>query len=574
MQLVDALKILGNRRPDAERVDAFLCCGFTPLHLATLLSAELQTLFPDRRVDLRTGLYGDLLGNIARLGAKTGIMSAVVIEWPDFDPRLGIRQACAWSPTACQDILSGATEKARLLRDVLGSVTGPIALCLPTLPIPPAAHVSGARTGAFHARLRELAASLASWAADRQNIRVVNPERLDECSPASARFDPGGDLLTGFPWSIEHASAVAGLLAALLRAKLPKKGIITDLDDTVWRGLLGDVGPDGVSWDLENKSRIHGVYQQLLAALAQEGTLVAVASKNDSALVDKAFERPDILLRKDLAWPIEANWGPKSESVRRILAAWNIGADSVVFVDDSPMELAEVKMAHPGIETLQFPATDSRAAFNVLLRIRDLFGKDTVREEDGLRLASLRSAHQWEDEAPGTGTSDDFLANAGAEIELQFGRPSDSRALELINKTNQFNLNGRRYSETEWASYLSAPGVIVLVVSYKDRFGPLGRIMVLTGRLHGSSLEVDSWVLSCRAFSRRVEHRVLEQLFRKFDLTEIVFDFMETPRNGPTQEFLRSMTHCAPAPNLRLRREVFFAALPQLSSSVAEACYA
>ena len=141
-------------------------------------------------------------------------------------------------------------------------------------------------------------------------------------------------------------------MARLLAPPAPRKGIVTDLDDTLWSGLAGEIGPEGVSWDLASHSQLHGLYQKLLAALAEEGVLIGVASKNDPAVVERTFEREDLLLRADRIFPVEAHWGAKSGSIERILRTWNISADSVVFVDDSAMELAEVAAAHPGMECL------------------------------------------------------------------------------------------------------------------------------------------------------------------------------------------------------------------------------
>ena len=140
----------------------------------------------------------------------------------------------------------------------------------------------------------------------------------------------------------------------------PKKGIITDLDQTLWKGILGDAGVDGISWSLDGKSQAHALYQQVLASLADSGVLVAIASKNDPDLVEAALQRPDILLPPSQIFPMEVGWGVKSDAVGRILETWNIGADSVVFVDDSPMELAEVAEKYPGIECLRFPVRRSR----------------------------------------------------------------------------------------------------------------------------------------------------------------------------------------------------------------------
>ncbi len=395
MKFADALHATRAEPPAGARpLSVALACGCTANTLQIFLTARLRTLFPDRRVTVETGLYGDCLGNLdrLRLPARDGV--AVVVEWADLDPRLGLRQTGGWSPTSLPDILDSFDgQAARFLAAVeRAAEDGPVAVCLPTLPLPPVAFTPGWILSDFETHLRARLSALAAQLASVRNVRLVNPQRLDQLSPLAERLDVKSDLLSGFPYRTGHASAVAGMLASLLQSAAPKKGLITDLDDTLWRGLLGEVGADGVSWSLDRHSHAHALYQQMLQSLADSGVLVALASKNDPARVEEAFRRSDLLLKRDRLFPVEASWGPKSESVGRILRAWNVGADSVVFIDDSPLELAEVQAAHPGIETILYPKDHDQAVYDLLIRLRDLFGKTAVREEDRLRRESLRRA--------------------------------------------------------------------------------------------------------------------------------------------------------------------------------------
>ena len=283
----------------------------------------------------------------------------------------------------------------------------------------------------------------------------------------------------------------------------PKKGLITDLDDTLWSGILGEVGVDGIAWDLDHKAQAHGVYQEVLTALAESGILVAAVSKNDPALVTTAFERPDIRLSPSHVFPILASWGPKSEAVAEVLRLWNIGADSVVFIDDSQHELAEVERLFPEIECIRFPAGDPDGVLALLTVIRDRFGKERVLPEDVLRLDSLRSAAQFRESATegGGAETDEFLSTLEARITVRVGREPNPRAFELVNKTNQFNLNGERYTEAEWQSLLETPDAFVLTVEYTDKFGRLGTIAAVTGRFrrHGHRRSLGHELPSLRA---------------------------------------------------------------------------
>jgi FkbH-like protein len=311
---------------------------------------------------------------------------------------------------------------------------------------------------------------------------------------------------------------------------------------------------------------MHGLYQQFLGSLASAGALIAVASKNDRALVEKAFERKDMILSKENVYPLEVHWSRKSESVQRILKTWNVGPEAVVFIDDSPMEVAEVKAAFPEIECMAFPNNNYQAIWDLLKRLRDFFGKSVISEEDSIRLKSIRDTEVLRESRDATGgTLDDFLRSSESSIQFAFGKqPGDNRAFELINKTNQFNLNGKRLSDAAWKTFLNDPATFLMTVNYQDKFGPLGKIAVVLGTVEGKKLRVGSWVMSCRAFSRRIEHQSLKQLFEKFDAEEICFDYVATPRNGPLQEFFAGLLGVAPGTSLRCSRADFGEKSPSL----------
>ena len=575
MKITDALRIVQQADAGAPPYRLVLACGFTPLHMQTFLAAHLQQRLPHRKVAIATGLYGNLVGTLYSLRSPGEAQAvAVALEWADLDPRLGYRGEGQWKPSSIGDVLEAAGVMLGRLATAIEALPGgiPTAVSLPTLLPAPVFHTPGARLAEAELQLERALLDFADRLSRRDGCAMVNRGRLAEESEPAGRYDLKSDLLNGLPYSVAHADALAVALASLVAPAPPKKGLITDLDDTLWSGIVGEIGADKVCWDLASHCQLHGLYQQLLGSLAEEGVLIAIASKNDPAVVKQALERSDLRLRPDQIFPVEVSWNAKSAAVEHILRVWNVGADSVVFVDDSAMELAEVAGVHHGIECIRFPKGDYRAAHTMLQRLRDLFGKPRIAAEDSIRLESIRQGAVFQEAAAAGEASEQFLEQAGAEVAFDWRAEEDPRVLELVNKTNQFNLNGVRCLAAEWKARLSQPGAWLTAVSYADRFGPLGKIAILQGRrLSSSALEVDTWVMSCRAFSRRIEHQCLRVLFDRYPVEEIVFDLKATPKNGPLRDFCKGLTGAEATEKLILTRATFEANCPRLYHRVTEA---
>jgi FkbH-like protein len=570
VKITEALRIVQGTAADAPPFRVTLACGFTPLHLHTFVQAHLQLALPARAVRITEGFYGDLCGTLERIKECDGLI--VVIEWPDIDPRLDYRNLGAWGRDTVTGILEHASLTLERMKQAIARVPSavPITLSLPGLPLAPVFSAPGWQSQNTELLLRSALLQFAAELAQDGKVRIINTERLVEESPWETRFDLKSEFKAGLPYTVRHADALAGLLAKTLVPPAPKKGIISDLDDTMWRGILGEIGPEDIHWDLHGDAQIHGLYQKLLGSLSDHGTLVAVASKNDPAVVAKAFERPDMVLRQEQVFPIEASWNAKSGAVKRILEIWNIAADSVIFVDDSPMELAEVAAQHPGIECILFPKEDPVTALHMLRRLRDLCGKDKVSADDALRLQSIRQGAVFRELAEGGSAPEDFLEQAQATVTFDFAAAEEPRTLELVNKTNQFNLNGHRFTAADWHKASSSDRSLVAAVSYEDKFGPLGTIAVVKAEFQGEGALVDTWVMSCRAFSRRIEHQTLKMLFDTAGVDEIEFAFEPTAKNGPTQEFFASLLGETPKAAFSLTRSQFEDHCPALYHEVRE----
>jgi FkbH-like protein len=574
MKLLEALEIISKRpEPGSEVRKVHLVCGFTPLHLQTFLTAELQLRFPERRVEVSIGQYGDIAGSLERLDHEQLEGVVVVLEWEDLDRRLGTRQLGGWGPGNLTNIQEQTALRLSQLRVLLerASDSAPVVISLPTLPLPPIFSTTTSQTSTWEIGLKEKLISFAEKLSQRPRIRFLSEQKLLESSPMSGRLDVKSDWTSGFPYSISHASAMAALIAQLINYPTPKKGLITDLDNTLWSGIVGEAGASAISWDLDHHTQGHGFYQQLLKTLLEEGVLIGVASKNDPAVIQDVLERKDLILPLGDVFPLEVSWGAKSAAVTRILSTWNVGADSVVFVDDDPLELAAVQAANPSMTCLRFQHQNPQAIYELVTHLRDLFGKERISEEDQIRLASIRQSSTLRELTNDEGFSEVLLEQSEPELHINFNkRLKDPRALELINKTNQFNLNGRRFSDAEWQQYLSDDDTFLVVAAYQDRFGPLGKIAVLAGRQGAEGLLVESWVMSCRAFARRIEHQCLKFLFDTFNVDVIAFDYQRTQKNGPLARFLEDLTVVNGSSRVTISKNNFAASCPRLFHHVRE----
>src|SRR6202166_3690073 len=226
MNLIEALEI--SRKPvaqDAKLLRVFLACGFTPLHLQNFLSAHLRQQFPDNRIEIKTGLFGDLAGSLERLHAKGYDGTEVALEWPDFHSRLGIRELGGWQVSDVHEVISSVDRQLSRLQRALKTAarSAPVVVSLPTLPLPPLFYTPPNINSAEKTKLLLSLAKFAAGLAEEPGIRVLDSQALDSVSPPAARFDIKSEILSGFPYKLPHASALAQLLASLLQPRSPKK---------------------------------------------------------------------------------------------------------------------------------------------------------------------------------------------------------------------------------------------------------------------------------------------------------------------------------------------------------------
>lgn len=336
-----------------------------------------------------------------------------------------------------------------------------------------------------------------------------------------------------------YADHVARVIAAL-RGK-SRKCLILDLDNTIWGGVIGDDGLEGIQIAQGDATgEAHLMVQRLALALRERGIVLAVSSKNDDDVARKPFrEHPEMLLHEDHIAVFQANWRDKATNIKAIAEELSLGLDSMVLLDDNPAERRLVRQILPEVAVPELPKDP--ALYGRVLSAAGYFESVTFSAED------LKRAQYYQDNArrivlqEQAGDVDAYLASLGMEITFQpFDVTGRSRITQLINKSNQYNLTTRRYTEAEVSEAEADRRCFTLQVRLSDIFGDNGMISVVICRQKGSATwEIDTWLMSCRVLGRRVQEAVLQEVLRHAALNGIerlVGIYRPTERNKIVEE--------------------------------------
>lgn len=333
-----------------------------------------------------------------------------------------------------------------------------------------------------------------------------------------------------------YADHVARLLAAM--RGLSRKCLVLDLDNTVWGGVVGDDGLEGIEVGQGSpRGEAYLAIQQMALDLRARGIVLAVCSKNDEAVVRQALrEHPDMLLREHHIAALQANWVDKPANLRAIAEILNIGVDSLVFVDDNPAERAIVRRELPEVAVPELP--EEQALYPRVVLAAGYFEAVAFSGDDRKRAEQYQANARRAELQAGATDIEGYLRSLAMTIRFApFDKAGRSRVAQLINKSNQFNLTTRRYTEAEVAELEANPEAFTLQVRLEDKFGDNGMISVVICRPAdaGRTWEIDTWLMSCRVLGRRVEQAVLNRIAeaaRGAGVQALVGRFLPSGRNG------------------------------------------
>ncbi len=304
---------------------------------------------------------------------------------------------------------------------------------------------------------------------------------------------------------LDLAREIAHLANGLRKAS--RKVLVLDLDNTLWGGVIGDDGVEGIELgDTSPRGEAFKAFQRYVLGLSQRGVLLAVCSKNDMARALEPFElHTEMVLQRHHIVAFEANWDPKPDNLRRIAASLGLGLDSLVFVDDNPAEVDIVRVHLPEVAAVRLGPDP--ADYVEQLQAGRHFAHRALTEEDVARTQAYRADTERRQALAVATDLDSYLASLEMVATVRDLSPVDvPRVAQLINKSNQFNLTTRRRTEAEVAALANSSRHACLSLRLADRFGDHGLVaVVILEQLDPQVLEVDTWLMSCRVLNRQVE---------------------------------------------------------------------
>lgn len=511
--------------------NSYTVAQFTPL-------LRLAALRNDIALDVHEGTYGQFQQEILDpesalyLNKPECVLLAVHagdVALPEFsdDPDLQVsREAERWR-SLCSTIVSRCGARVVMHNFAIPDVS-------------PFGHLTRQLPGSRFSMVSRLNDMLAREATEA--VSMVDCERLSSSIGKRRWFDARYWHLSRQACAFSALPLLARHTSAVLSASigLAKKCIVLDLDNTLWGGVIGEDGIDGIrigSSDPEGEA--YQEFQSYLKGLKQRGILLAICSKNNLNDAREPFQsRPEMILTLDDFASFQANWDIKPKALQAISRELNIGLDSIVFVDDNPFERETVRRLLPDVETIALPRDPS--GYQAALAMLPLFETVKLTREDGDRTALYRMRSHGLEIAKQADSMEDFLR--GLDMRAQIANVKEKslpRVVQLIAKTNQFNLTTKRYHILDVNRLLQDESYGMFTLSLRDRFGDHGLISVLGYRHIDNVLDVDLWLMSCRVIGRSVEEVMMDHLVQVAQASSVSMirgKYIRTPKNSLVEE--------------------------------------
>ncbi len=390
--------------------------------------------------------------------------------------------------------------------------------------------------GTARSLINDIDTALAKQLKDTGDL-LLDVAGLAETVGLGAWHDPSYWHMAKLPFSSHYIPLYADHLCRSIAAQRGKsrRCLILDLDNTVWGGIIGDDGIEGIIIGQGDPvGEAHFDVQQTALSLRERGVVLAVSSKNHEALARTPFqEHPDMLLKEEHIAVFQANWEDKASNIAAIAKTLSLGLDAMVFLDDNPLERDWVRQMLPQVAVPEVP--DNPALYTRYLLAAGYFESIAFSAEDAQRAQFYQDNAERVALQEKVGDLDAYLVSLKMKIDFQpFSDSGRGRVVQLINKSNQYNLTTRRYCEENIKAMQQSSQHFSLQVRLTDIFGDNGIISVIICEQKANDWLIDTWLMSCRVLGRKVEHAVLQELLREARLrgiARLIGSYIPTPRN-------------------------------------------
>lgn len=460
---------------------------------------------------------------------------------------LGLSRAAA-SRQAANDLVESAVARTRMIVERLRK-SAPGGVIVQTAPAPTDSlfgsfdRIEGTSaftmTESFNERLRD-------WARDG-GIVIADIARLAASIGYERWDDPRHWHASKLPFSPEFTPVYADVIARVVGALKgkAKKVLVLDLDNTLWGGVIGDDGLDGIVLGQGSATgEAFVAIQNYALDLRRRGIVLAVCSKNEEETARLPFKNhPEMALKEGHIAVFQANWNDKASNLRAIAEKLNLGVDSLVFLDDNPAEREQVRRELPVVAAPELP--EDPAYFPRHLAAAGYFETVAFSEEDRRRAEQYQANAVRAELMSNASDMDSYLRSLDMICRIGFvSSVCRARVAQLINKSNQYNLTTRRYTEAEIADMETRPDKLLLQVRLTDRFGDNGIISVVIVDKTAREWDIGAWLMSCRVLGRRVENAVLTTLVdlaRAQEATTLIGNYVPSTKNRIVQDHYKKL---------------------------------
>lgn len=324
-----------------------------------------------------------------------------------------------------------------------------------------------------------------------------------------------------------------------------KKCVVLDLDNTLWGGVVGDLGVDNIEIGELGKGNVFAEFQQWLKTLKNNGIILAVCSKNDEHIAREPFDKhPEMVLKYDDFAMFVSNWDDKATNIRLIRDTLNIGMDSIVFIDDNPFERNLVKELIPEITVPDLP--EDPANYLEFLISENFFETASYSKDGSERTDLYRAEFEREKSRKGCASLDEYLMNLNMVCNVsKFDSTKYSRIAQLTQRSNQFNLRTKRYTDDEIAQMANSDDFETISFTLRDRFGDSGLVgIIIMKRTSSRSMFIDTWIVSCRVLKRGMEEFMINkavELAKARNVNVITAEYIPTEKNRIVKDLYPSV---------------------------------